>query len=106
MGVFVIATYRPHPGKEKETHAVLRDHLPMLRKLGLVTDREPVFMRAKDGTIVEMFEWKSHEAIEKAHQDPVVAKMWERFAQACSYCSLADVEECKEPFAGFEPLTL
>ena len=106
MGVLAIATYRPLAGKEMETHAVLKNHLPTLRKLELVTDREPVFMRAKDGTIIEMFEWKSHEAIERAHQHPVVAKMWERFEQACSYCSLADIEECREPFAGFEPLTI
>src|SRR2546430_10664841 len=67
MGVFVIAAYRPKKGKERLLRDVLKDHLPILRKERLVTDRPPYLMRAADGTFVEVFEWKSAAAIEAAH---------------------------------------
>src|SRR5881397_1239919 len=64
MGVFVIAAYRPKKGKDRLLRDVLKDHLPILRKERLVTDRPPYLMRAADGTFVEVFEWKSSAAIE------------------------------------------
>ena len=62
-GVIVIVAYRPKPGKEKETLELVRSRVPTLRKEGLVTDRAPTIMRARDGTIIEVSEWKSNEAI-------------------------------------------
>ena len=59
MGVFVIAAYRPKKGKERLLRDVLKDHLPILRKERLLTDRPPYLMRAADGTFVEVFESKS-----------------------------------------------
>jgi quinol monooxygenase YgiN len=58
-GVCVIVAYRPKPGKEQEILDLVRTRIPTLRKEGLVTDREPIMMRAKDGTIIEVSEWKS-----------------------------------------------
>ena len=63
-------------------------------------------MRAGDGTIIEVFEWKSTEAIAAAHQNPVVQAMWERYAVACEYISLSTLDEFKNLFAGFEPIDL
>jgi hypothetical protein len=34
--------------------------------------------QASDGTVIEVFEWKSQEAIAAAHTNPVVQKMWEK----------------------------
>ena len=65
-GVCVIVAYRPKPGKEAELLEIVRSRVPTLAKEDLVTDRAPVMMRAKDGTIVEVSEWKSREAIEAA----------------------------------------
>ena len=45
MGRFVIAAYRPKPGHEDALLRELRDHLPVLRREGLVTDRPPYVMR-------------------------------------------------------------
>lgn len=42
-------------------------------------------MRAKDGTIVEVFEWNSNASIEGAHSNPEVAKLWKRYEDACDY---------------------
>lgn len=106
MGRIVAAVYRPKPSKERELVEVLRDHLPVLRGEGLATDREPVAMRAADGTIVEVFEWASSEAIEAAHANAEVAKLWERFAEVCEFGTLSDLPEVSEMFAEFEPVAL
>lgn len=106
MGQFSIAAYRPKPGKAEELLQLTRQHQPVLRSQGLVTDRPPYVMRAKDGTLVEVFEWKSREAVESAHTNPEVVKLWERYSAACDYVPLSDLEEAKEMFAGFEPVEL
>ncbi len=51
--VIVIVAYRPKPAKEKEPLELVRNRVPVLRKEGLVTDRKPTIMRARDGTIIE-----------------------------------------------------
>jgi hypothetical protein len=104
MGKFVIACYHPKPGKDEELLALTREHVPILRDEGLVTERPAYAMRAKDGTVVEVFEWKSDEAIESAHTNPEVIKLWERYAAACDYVSLSSLAEAKDMFAGFEPI--
>jgi hypothetical protein len=43
MGKLVIAAYRPRPGRELELLGVVRDHVPALRRQGLVTQRAPHF---------------------------------------------------------------
>jgi quinol monooxygenase YgiN len=104
LGVFVIACFRPHPGKDAELLDVVRDHLPILRSQGLVTDRPSYVMRAGDGSIVEVFEWKSADAIEAAHSNEAVQELWERFEAACEYEPIADLAEAKELFPSFEPV--
>jgi hypothetical protein len=78
----------------------VRDRVPTLRKEGFVTDREPVIMRAKDGTIIEVSEWKSREAIDAAHKNPNVLAMWDKFCAVCDCVPLKTLAE--EMFAGFE----
>ena len=51
--------------------------------------------RAKDGSIVEVFEWKSARAIEGAHTNPAVVEMWNRFGDVCTYQKLVDLEESR-----------
>ena len=103
-GVCVIVAYRPKPGKEGELLALVRGRVPTLRQEGLVTERAPVIMRAKDGTIVEVSEWKSPEAIEAAHQNPNVLAMWNRFFAVCDCVPLNCLAEAEEMFAGFAPV--
>ena len=62
-----------------------RTHTPILRQQGLATDRPAYAMRADDGTIIEVFEWKSQAAIDAAHTNPEVLKMWGRYAEVCEY---------------------
>ena len=106
MGVYVIAAYRPKKRKEQLLRDVLKDHLPILRKERLVTDRPPYLMRAADGTFVEVFEWKSAAAIEAAHHSSAVQAMWGRFEEACTYEPLLNLKESKDMFANFEAIDL
>jgi quinol monooxygenase YgiN len=103
-GVVCIVAYRPKPGCEERLLEVVRTRVPTLRQEGLVTDRVPVMMHAKDGTIVEVSEWKSQQAIEEAHQNPRVLAMWDRFFALCDCVPLKTVPEAEMMFAGFEPI--
>lgn len=103
-GVVVIVAYRPKPGKEREILDLVRSRVPTLRQEDLVTDRVPTIVRAQDGTIIEVSEWKSREAIEAAHKNPNVLAMWDKFFAICDCVPLNTVAETKEMFAGFEPI--
>jgi hypothetical protein len=106
MGRFVIVAYRPRPGKEQQLLDLTREHLPILRSEGLATDRPSYVMKSTDGTIIEVFEWKSGEAIAAAHQNPVWQAMCGRYSEACEYISLENLTESKNMFAEFEPVEL
>lgn len=105
MGIIVIACYRPKPGKSSELQELLKSHLQVLREQGLATDRESIMMTAKDGTFLEVFEWKSQEAIDAAHSNEAVQKMWEAFFATCDFVPLNELPEATEMFAGFTPFT-
>jgi quinol monooxygenase YgiN len=100
----VIAAYTPKPGCEKALLELVREHMPPLRAEGLVTDRTPIVMRAADGTIVEVFEWVSQEAIAGAHRNPAVLALWERFEAVCTYRVPSDIAELQSLFGHLEPV--
>jgi len=103
-GVIAVVAYRPKPGKEQELLELVRNRVPTLRKEGLVTDRTPAIMRSRDGTIVEVSEWKSREAIDAAHRNPNVLAMWDKFFAVCECVPLNTVPEAADMFAGFTPV--
>src|SRR5438552_11115169 len=103
-GVVVIVAYRPKPGKENELIDLVRSRVPTLRKEGLVSDRVPAIMRSRDGTIIEVSEWKSQEAIDAAHKNPNVLAIWNKFFAVCDCVPLNTLPESAERFAGFEPI--
>jgi quinol monooxygenase YgiN len=103
-GVIVIAAIGRKPGKERELVHLVRSRVPILRKEGLVTDREPIIMRAGDGTIIEVSEWKSQEAIDAAHKNPNVLAMWGKFFAICDCVPFRTLAEAEEMFPNFEPL--
>jgi len=103
-GVCVIVAYRPKPGKQKELLELVRSRVPTLRKEGLVTDRVPTVMQSKDGTIIEVSEWKSQEAIDAAHKNKNVWAMWNKFFELCDCVPFKTLAEAEEMFPNFEPL--
>lgn len=71
----MIAAFKPKPGKEEELRSVIADRLPLLRRLGLATDRVNVTMRSMSGVILDVSEWVDDAAIERAHSTPEVADL-------------------------------
>ncbi|HEX7159412.1 MAG TPA: hypothetical protein VF214_10380 [Edaphobacter sp.] len=104
MGSISIACYKPRAGCEQALLNLVRNHLPPLRAEGLVTDRPSIVMRTSNGTIVEVFEWVSQEAIAGAHNNPVVIELWKRFEAVCTYEIPFNIPEFQEMFAHFEPV--
>ncbi len=104
MGRFVIVAYTPKPGMDQELAAVVSKHLQVLKAEALVTDKPAYLMRAADGTIIEIFEWRSAEAIHQAHSNPAIQALWGEFGAACDYTPLAKLAEAQQMFAEFEPL--
>jgi len=104
MGRIVIVAYKPKTGKAEALKELTKTHVPRLKQEGLVTDREPVIMETADGTIIEVFEWLSAEAIQKAHTNPEVQKMWGEYAAVCDYVPLSSLSEASNMFADFTPV--
>src|SRR5580658_5817833 len=99
----VIVGYKPKSGKAEALKQLMREHLPILKSQNLVTNRASIIMEAKDGTIIEVFEWKSQSAIDEAHTNPEVLKMWGKYAEVCDYIPVGQVEEIGTLFSGFKP---
>ena len=106
MGRFVIVAYAPKEGKEQQLLAAVRKHLQVLQTEQLVTDRPAYVMRATDGTILEVFEWRSAEAVQKAHGNPAVQALWAEFGAACDYVPLSKLAETHQMFAEFDAVEL
>jgi hypothetical protein len=104
MGSISVACYKPRPGCEERLLDLVRNHLPPLRAEGLVTERPPIVMRAADGTIVEVFEWVSQEAIAGAHHNPVVLDLWKRFEAVSWSETPSNLPEFQNMFSHFAPL--
>jgi hypothetical protein len=104
MGRIVIAAYRPKPGRQQALETLMRRHHERLRAEGLVTDRQPTLMRARDGTVVEVFEWLSADAIAAAHGNRAVRRMWDEYAEVCDNVPLREMTETHMLFAEFEPM--
>jgi quinol monooxygenase YgiN len=104
MGRIVIVGYKPKPGKQSELRELAKEHVDILRREGLVTDRAPIVMEAADGTVVEVFEWKSKDAIDSAHANPQVLKLWERYNAVCDYVPIGTLPEAGQLFAEFTPI--
>ena len=104
MGRIVIVAYRPKPGRDAELRALCAEHVPRLRALGFATSRPAVLATAADGTVVEVFEWRSAEAVARAHADATVQELWARFGEACDYVPIGSVPEASQPFTVVAPL--
>ncbi|MGB5210072.1 MAG: antibiotic biosynthesis monooxygenase [Gammaproteobacteria bacterium] len=102
MGRCVIAAYTPKPGAEQALLEAVQKHLEVLRAESLVTERPAYVMRAANGTVVEVFEWRSAESIKQAHENPAVQSLWAEFGAICEYTRLARLPEAQDMFAEFD----
>ncbi|HEY4232277.1 MAG TPA: hypothetical protein VGM76_02530 [Lacipirellulaceae bacterium] len=106
MGRISVVAFRPKPGKEAELKRVLATRLPLLRRLGLSTDRTNITMRAAAGTLVDVSEWTDDAAIERAHSNPEVLELWRQFDACCDYVKLDTLAEVHHDFATFDAIAL
>lgn len=102
MGQISMAAFMPKAGQESELLKVIADRLPLLRRLGMATDREPILMRSKDGVVIQVSEWVDDEAIRKAHETPEVLELWKRFDACSTYVKLDSLAESHDDFATFD----
>lgn len=100
--VLSFATYKPKSGKEEDLLELVATHLPTLRKLGLATDQASYIARSQDGSIIEIFEWASGEALRAAHQHPAVAGLWDKMGLLADFLPISSLPESANPFTGFE----
>lgn len=99
--LITMALYQPHEGKEEQLNEVLKNHIKTLEAENLITSREPIRAQAADGTVIEIFEWKSEKAKDAAHESPVVMKVWNDIMEIAEIKSLSSLEESKHPFPNF-----
>ena len=102
--VLAIATYKPKQGKEKELLELVEKHLPILHELELATKRGNFIAQSQDGTIIEVFEWTSVNAINAAHQHPAVSVIWEKMTLVADFTPMSVLAEGQKPFPGFKVL--
>lgn len=100
----VIVAYRPHSGKDSALVELCKKHFVILKEENLISDRTPIIMQAKRGVVVEVFGWKSAEAIEAAHQNQRVKELWEEYASICDYIPISEVAEANQLFSEFSAI--
>lgn len=103
----VISVYRAKPGSESALLELVRQHVPRLRELGLAgTAPVTVLRSSKDGSLLEIFDWRDEAAVKEAHELPEVHTLWEAFGKLCDCIPLSGLEEAGAPFAHFERVEL
>jgi hypothetical protein len=72
--------------------------------LKLVTRRQAVLLKSKNGAYVEIFEWKSRKASALVHTEPAIQKIWGEMGKVSNFIKLDSLPESKEMFAHFVPV--
>ncbi|HJW51479.1 MAG TPA: hypothetical protein VJ501_05660 [Burkholderiaceae bacterium] len=104
MGRAVIVAYRPKPGMQEQLASLVARHVELLRAEGLASAKPAYAMCAADGTIVEVFEWLSQDAIDRAHSSSKVQALWAEFSLVCDYVPVGSLAEASRPFSEFRSL--
>lgn len=104
MERITIVGYKPFQGKEAELLKLMKTHWQKLDEENLVSKRKSIIMQSANGTIIEVFGWKSKEALELAHSNPMVQKMWEDYSKVCEYIPISNLEESSNLFSEFTPI--
>ncbi len=101
----VIVANRPKAGKATDLLQLTREHVPLLRAEGFASETLVIAGQASDGTVVEVFEWLPG-AVARAHSNPAVLALWQRYADVCEIVPRGSLQEASTMFASFTPLTL
>jgi hypothetical protein len=82
----------------------MKTHRQKLDGEDLVSKIASIIIQSTNGTIIEIFGWKSKEAIELAHSNPVVKKIWAEYAAVCEFVPISEIEESSKLFSEFTPI--
>jgi hypothetical protein len=104
MSKIALVVYKPRKDKSQELVDALLTNIPVMRKLGLVTGREQIIAQAKDGSIIQIFEWVGEDSEEKAMAHPVVQEMWMKVSKLSDFQKPMAVAEFQEQLSKFETL--
>ena len=104
MERIMVSAYRPYKGKEEVFKSLFFSQVAILREEGFLSDRDPWFMRAKDGTYLCFLEWKSWGVADKPGTNPKVQKLWMQFEKICSFEKPASIPEFQQMFSLLEAL--
>ncbi len=104
MGRVFLIIYRPHKGKEQELLSTLKSGYAPLLAGGYVTDRPPILMKAKNGNLLMIFEWKEKESREKAQVDPAIQEQWKRVSKLSEFEKPDSLIEFQDVFPEFEAI--
>ena len=69
-----------------------------------MTERPASVMRAEDGTVVEVFEWRRPTRSSGPRRARPSAPLWGEFAAACDYVPLSGLPEAQRMFAEFDAI--
>lgn len=103
MGKIVIGSYKPKPGKEAILDRLVHNHVKVLRNQGFATSREPMIMKAGDGTVIEIFEWVSKSAIDEAKQNKDIIEYWNQYNEVCDIIPISQILESTISYSEFTP---
>jgi hypothetical protein len=104
MGRILVVVYKPFRGKEGDVLDVIGHHMPVLRAEGLATDRKPILMRSDDGSIIEIFEARSAEAIQQAAYNTKIQELWMAMGRISEFIKPTEVQEFQTLFSQFESI--
>ncbi len=104
MGILVICSYRIRRDRRADALRLLKEHVPLLRRHGLITGRPAIQGKGAADTVVEIFEWESAEKSRQAPSIPEIAAHWKAMAEAMNFTPLALLPEAQRPFANFKAL--
>jgi len=106
MSILAIATYKPKTGRENDFLKLLTNHIPTLHSEKLISSKDNYVMHSKNGTIIEIFEWLSREAVDKAYETQCYGSFWQQIGERADVVSLNSLEETGQPFAGFKIINI
>jgi hypothetical protein len=99
-----MVVYNPYKGREQELLPAVKASYIDFMKGGYVTSEPPKVMKAKDNSIVLIFEWKNEQMKNDALADPVIQKHWMLLSKLCEFARPMNLIEFQEPFSEFETI--
>jgi len=71
---------------------------------GLASGYPRTLLTAANGTVIEIFEWESEAAAQRAHDNPTVKKLWGQIAELAEFIPLSAVPESQKLFSPFKQI--